>query len=114
MFSKEGEYVPFSSEFVMSGAVENYLCDLEKKMQVTLKEILVHAKETTDDWTVDNPRELWLDGYCAQLALVATQIIFTEETNSTFDDLESGSETAMKEYLDKIKKRIIKLIERVR
>ena len=41
MFSKEGEYVPFSSEFVMSGAVENYLCDLEKKMQVTLKEILV-------------------------------------------------------------------------
>ena len=36
------------------------------------KEILVTAKETTDDWTVDNPREVWLDGYCAQLALVAT------------------------------------------
>ena len=33
MFSKEGEYVKFNSEFVMSGAVENYLCDLERKMQ---------------------------------------------------------------------------------
>ena len=32
MFSKEGEYVPFASEFVMTGAVENYLCDLERKM----------------------------------------------------------------------------------
>ena len=47
--------------------------DLEKKMQVTLKEILVNAKDTTDDWaTNENPREEWLDGYCAQLALVAT------------------------------------------
>ena len=30
MYSKEMEYVPFSNEFVMNGAVENYLCDLEK------------------------------------------------------------------------------------
>ena len=32
MFSKEGEYVPFETEFVMTGAVESYLCDLERKM----------------------------------------------------------------------------------
>ena len=57
---------------------------------------------------------MWLDGYCAQLALVATQIIFTEETARTFDDLESGSETAMKEYLALLQNRIKKLIERVR
>ena len=72
MFAKDGEYVEFNSPFTCQGAVENYLCDLERKMQGTLKEILVNAKETTDDWTVDNPREVWLDGYCAQLALVAT------------------------------------------
>ena len=46
---------------------QSKLEDMEKKMQVTLKEILVNAKETTDDWGLgpDNPRELWLDGYCA-------------------------------------------------
>ena len=90
MFSKEGEYVKFNSEFVMSGAVENYLCDLERKMQSTLKEILVDAHNTTDEWLIDKPREKWLDDYCAQLALLATQIIWTEETAKTFEDLETS------------------------
>lgn len=114
MFAKDGEYVPFLSPFTCMNAVENYLCDLEKKMQDTLKAIIITAKDTTDDWNVDNPREMWLDGYCAQLALLATQIVWTEETIRTFDDLESGSESAMKEFLTLIKNRISKLIMRVR
>jgi hypothetical protein len=32
MWSGEGEYVPFHSIFTCVGAVENYLCDLEKMM----------------------------------------------------------------------------------
>ena len=63
---------------------------------------------------MDKPRELWLDDYCAQLALLATQIVWTEETIRTFDDLESGSESAMKEFLTLIRNRISKLISRVR
>ena len=114
MFAKDGEYVPFATPFTCLNAVENYLCDLEKKMQDTLKAIILTAKETTDDWNVDNPRELWLDGYCAQLALLATQIVWTEEAIRTFDDLESGSESAMKEFLTLIRGRISKLIVRVR
>ena len=114
MFSKEGEYVKFGSEFTMSGAVENYLCDLERKMQTTLKEILIDAHATTDEWLIDKPREKWLDDYCAQLALLATQIIWTEETAKTFEDLESGGESAMKDYSQVVKARISKLIERVR
>jgi dynein heavy chain len=114
MFAKDGEYVPFLSPFTCMNAVENYLCDLEKKMQDTLKAIIITAKDTTDDWNVDNPREMWLDGYCAQLALLATQIVWTEETIRTFDDLESGSESAMKEFLTLIRNRISKLIFRVR
>ena len=55
-----------------------------------------------------------MDGYCAQLALLATQIVWTEETIRTFDDLESGSESAMKEFLTLIRNRIAKLIGRVR
>jgi len=114
MFAKDGEYVKFTTPFTCTGAVENYLCDLEKKMQDTLKTIIIHAKETTDDWAVDKPREKWLDDYCAQLALLATQIVWTEETIRTFDDLESGSESAMKEFLAVIRGRISKLIVRVR
>ena len=32
MWSIEKEYVPFSDVFTCSGAVENYLCDLERMM----------------------------------------------------------------------------------
>jgi dynein heavy chain len=32
MWSKEKEYVPFGSHFTCVGAVENYLCDLERMM----------------------------------------------------------------------------------
>ena len=32
MYSKDDEYVPFASNFTCMNAVENYLCDLEKKM----------------------------------------------------------------------------------
>lgn len=100
MISNEGEIVPFTETFKMIGAVENYLNDLEKAMIKTLMDVLVEAKSTADLWDLDGKkRHIWLEDYCAQLALLATQIIWTEETEKAFDDLESGSETAMKDYL---------------
>jgi hypothetical protein len=65
MFSKENEYVPFLTNFVMNGAVENYLCDLERKMQTTLAEILEKAWETANNWGIDRDRHEWLEDYCA-------------------------------------------------
>lgn len=114
MFSKEDEYVAFGAEFTMVGAVENYLCDLEKCMQNNLRDVLCAAKETADQWDIQSKREEWLEGYCAQIALLATQVMWTEETIKAFDDLEGGSETAMKEYLNVIITRIGALIDRVR
>ena len=46
--------------------------------------------------------------------MLATQVIWTEETTRAFDELEGGSETAMKDSLVEINSRIKKLIERVR
>jgi len=65
MWSKEGEYVPFSSVFTCTGAVENYLCDLERMMQVTLRDVLETAKTTADNWDIDKKRHDWLEDYCA-------------------------------------------------
>jgi len=114
MFSKEYEYVDFSSDFVAEGAVETWLSNLEFKMRATLAEILEHARASAELWEVEIPREKWVDGYCAQLALVTTQIIMTEEVNRAFDDLEGGSESAMKEYFKQVEARIAALITRVR
>jgi dynein heavy chain len=40
--------------------------------------------------------------------------MWTEETTRAFDELEGGSETAMKDYLNTIKTRLSHLIDRVR
>jgi len=114
MISKEGERVPFNDTFHCSGAVENYLTDLEACMQRTLKEILVAAKGTADNWGIETTRQKWLEDYNAQIALLTTQIVWTEETARAFEELEGGSETAMKDYLSVIISRIKALIERVR
>jgi dynein heavy chain len=45
--------------------------------------------------------------------VVVTQILWTEETNRVFEELESGSETAMKDYKRICDDRIEKLIKRV-
>jgi hypothetical protein len=65
MYSKEDEYVPFSTPFTCTGAVENYLCDLEKKMRSELGIILEQAWETACSWGIERDRHVWLEDYCA-------------------------------------------------
>lgn len=99
MYSKDGaEYVDFPTEFVAEGAVEDWLNKLVEHQQQSLMEILSRAKVTADNWEVDNPRQKWLYDYPAQVALTASQIMWTEETNSAFDSLADGNEHAMKEF----------------
>jgi len=43
MISKDKEVVDFKEIFTCSGQVESYLCDLERMMQETLKEIIIRA-----------------------------------------------------------------------
>lgn len=100
MNSKEGEeIVPLSQDFVCSGAVENWLARLVQRMRETLKEILSRAKDTADHWDdYERPRHKWLFDYPAQIALAASQIIWTEEVNTHFESFQDGNEQAMKEY----------------
>jgi dynein heavy chain len=115
MISAEKEIVPFTKVFTMAGPVENYLNELEKAMIETLKDVVETSKATADAWDLDGKkRHIWLEDYCAQIALLTTQIMWTEETEKAFDDLESGGENAMKDYLVLIKKRLEELIVRVR
>lgn len=114
MFSKEREHVPYSAHFHCAGPVECYLCDLEKFIQAQLGEILEAAWETAMQWGIDTERHIWLEGYPAQIALLATQIMWTEETARAFDELEGGRENAMSQHLDAVKARIEQLVARVR
>lgn len=62
-------------------------------MRSTLYEILTDAKSTCEVWDqgVDKPREEWIKDYCAQIALLTTQIVWTEDVNRAFEELASGA-----------------------
>ena len=121
MYSKtETEYVPFpekvtNGRFVCEGAVEVWLGDLEGMMRKVLKCILEHARQTAELWDIqgEKSRETWIDDYPAQIALVGTQIVWTEEVSRTIDEVFAGSESAMKDYFKVSNERINKLIDRV-
>lgn len=113
MEAKDGEVVPWDFELKLLGAPEVYLGDIEKGMQKQLIATLEAAKSTTERWNpTDLPREVWLEDYNAQIALLTTQICWTEETISAFDEVEQGAEGAMKDNYNKIVDRINKLIDR--
>jgi dynein heavy chain len=56
-------------------------------MRSTLYEILADAKSTCETWDsgTDKPREEWIRDYCSQLALLTTQIVWTEDVNRAFE-----------------------------
>lgn len=98
------------------GQVEIWLKSLELKMRETLYEILCEAKNSADVWDdkdKDRPREEWIKDYCAQVALLTTNLVWTEDVNRAFEELSSGAESAMKECGELIKTRITKLINKV-
>mmetsp|Transcript_17270 Transcript_17270/g.33650 ORF Transcript_17270/g.33650 Transcript_17270/m.33650 type:complete len:4514 (+) Transcript_17270:154-13695(+) len=99
MYSKDGgEYVPWSSKFEATGAVEAWLNGLVRHQQAMMTDILERAKSTADHWDVDKPRHVWVFDFPAQCSLTASQIIWTEEVGSQFDAFADGNEQAMKEY----------------
>ena len=64
------------------GPVEQWLGQLVCHMRDQLRELLKRAKFTADYWNVEKPRHVWLFDYPAQIALTASQIIWTEEVST--------------------------------
>ena len=84
-------------------------------MRKVLKSILEVARQAADMWDIqgEKSREDWMLDYPAQISLVGTQIIWTEEVARTIEEVFVGSESAMKDYFKVCSERIDKLISRV-
>eukprot|EP00736_Rhodelphis_marinus_P010572 Rmarinus@m.9666 len=100
MYSKENEYAPYSELFTCEGPVEGWLRDLTTAMQKNLQATLRDALRAYED--PQKPRHLWIFDWPAGVAIVATRIVFTEDVNLAFDDLENGNENALKDYREKL------------
>jgi len=113
MISKDRETVQFPYLFEMKGAVENWLNDLVRFQQHTLREVLVSSMSDATGWDVDRPREEWVFTVPAQIALTTSQIIWTEEAEHALEELEGGAEDAVKKYVDTCSARLEGLIRLV-
>jgi dynein heavy chain len=111
--AKDGEKVPWAQDLALEGPVETYLTSLEAHFRLMLRDITEASRNAADGWELDKPREYWLEDYAAQVALVITQILWTENTARAFEEIESGSENAMKDYKRVNDDYIDKLIKRV-
>jgi len=116
------EVVMFENPFICTGLVESYLSKFEAKMRNTLKEILIRARgcvewssmQMKDNKKPSKTRDKWLDAFPAQISLLITNNIWTDEVEHAFEELEGGADSAMKDYSEETRRRIKALIERVR
>ncbi|XP_060774018.1 dynein axonemal heavy chain 11 [Neoarius graeffei] len=102
MYSREGEYVPFSASCVCEGQAECWLGGLELAMRSTVRQEISEAVAAYED----KSRDQWLFDYPAQVALTGSQIWWAMDVGIAFERVEEGFETALKDYN---KKQILQL-----
>jgi dynein heavy chain len=113
--AKDGEKVEWGTDLALDGAVEGYLSSLEAHLRIELRNVTETARISADLWdSGERPREFWIDDFPSQISLVISQIMWTEETGRAFEEIEAGSENAMKDYKRICDDRINSLIGRVK
>ncbi|KAK7945776.1 hypothetical protein WMY93_001504 [Mugilogobius chulae] len=94
MYSREGEYVPFSETCVCEGQAESWLGALESTMRSTVRKEIQEAVAAYED----KPRDQWLFDYPAQVGLTGSQVWWATDVEIAFERVEEGFETALKDY----------------
>uniref|UniRef100_A0A7N6BNC5 AAA+ ATPase domain-containing protein n=1 Tax=Anabas testudineus TaxID=64144 RepID=A0A7N6BNC5_ANATE len=94
MYSKEREYVPLQTECCCYGLVEGWLTGLEESMKDCVRGHLSEAVCMYED----RPREQWILDFPAQVALIGSQIWWSNDMELVFKRLEEGFESALKDY----------------
>ncbi|KAK6302903.1 hypothetical protein J4Q44_G00272580 [Coregonus suidteri] len=94
MYSREGEYVPFSEPCICEGQAECWLSELERTMRSTVQREIQEAVAAYED----KPRDQWLFDYPAQVGLTGSQVWWATDVGIAFERVEEGFETALKDY----------------
>ena len=103
----------FPRDFVIGGAVENWLNDLTAMMQECLKHHMHTGIESALHWEVEKPRHVWLFDYIAQVILQVTTVYWTEESEAALEALEGGDEDAVRKTVEIQSARIDNLVQLV-
>uniref|UniRef100_A0A4W6ECP9 Dynein axonemal heavy chain 2 n=1 Tax=Lates calcarifer TaxID=8187 RepID=A0A4W6ECP9_LATCA len=107
MFSADGEFVDFIQPVHLDRPVEIWLCDVEKTMQITLKEFLSNCLVALKKMT--GQRDKWVRDWPGQMLITASQIQWTTDVTKS---LITSKERADKSSLKSMKKKQVNMLHR--
>ena len=102
MISPQGEYVNFHEPCLCDGPVEVWLNKILEWMRMGLKTELHLAVKSYED----KPRHYWQLDWSAQMSVLVSRIIYTEDTGRCFDQLEEGNDNAIRDYMHKCQQQL--------
>ena len=113
MVASDGELLPFQDEYSVTGQVEEWLAGLEGAMRHAMRLALRQALEGAVLWGSDTPRELWVHDHLSQAGLLASLVVWTEETEAALEEVEGGIDDALEQYERKCTGRLQALVREV-
>lgn len=82
------EVIPFSTPVRAVGNIEDWLCDILKKMQLTCKDLARNCAADVNSVAVDlSLLRKFVDDYIAQFSLLGIQILWTMDMQSALDQM---------------------------
>ncbi|KAL8578353.1 Dynein heavy chain 2, axonemal [Nucella lapillus] len=107
MSSMEGEFVEFGHAVYLEGPVEAWLCDVEKTMRWTLKEVLKNCRLALKKSLTK--RDKWIKEWPGQMCITASQIQWTQDVTKA---LTSTKERGDKRPLKSLKKKQVAMLNK--
>ncbi|XP_039193883.1 dynein heavy chain 2, axonemal isoform X2 [Crotalus tigris] len=107
MFSLDGEYVDFTHSVLLEGPVEEWLCDVERAMRWTLREVLRNCRLALKKMLTK--RDKWVKEWPGQMVITASQIQWTADVSKC---LATCKERGDKKYLKAMKKKQISMLNK--
>ncbi|KAL8578358.1 hypothetical protein ACOMHN_031732 [Nucella lapillus] len=113
MTSVEGEYVEFASTIFLEGPVEAWLCEVEKTMRWTLKEVLKNTRAALKKQLTK--RDKWIKDWPGQLCITSSQMQWTTDVTRALTQVkERGEKRPLKHQKKKQVQMLDKFSEAIR
>ncbi|XP_077169770.1 dynein axonemal heavy chain 2 isoform X1 [Paroedura picta] len=107
MFSLDGEYIDFTHPVLLEGPVEEWLCDVERAMRWTLREVLRNCRLALKKMLTK--RDKWVKEWPGQMVITASQIQWTADVSKC---LTTCRERGDKKYLKAMKKKQVSILNK--
>ncbi|XP_068085242.1 dynein axonemal heavy chain 2 [Anabrus simplex] len=77
MYSAESEYIQFTNVIILEGAVEMWLCELEKEMRITLRDQMKQVRASLLKNLTEQDK--WIRNWPGQMCITSSQIQWTAD-----------------------------------